>query len=52
MVEVNGHRYSSTPAVYGGRTYLGFRREVRQAAGLSAGQRIQVSFELLDHQDT
>lgn len=45
VVEVNGYRYRSTPAVYGGRTYLGFRKEVREAAGLSAGQRVTVSLE-------
>jgi hypothetical protein len=46
VVEVNGHRYRTTPAVYGGRTLLGFRREVEAAAGLSAGQRIDLLFEL------
>ena len=46
VVEVNGYRYRSTPAVYGGRTMLGFRREVQAAAGLHAGQRLQLLFEL------
>jgi len=46
VVEVNGYRYRSTPAVYGGRTLLGFRREVQAAAGLSAGQRVDLLFEL------
>ena len=45
-IEVNGYRYRSTPAVYGGRTYLGFRRDVAAAAGLSAGQRVVVGLEL------
>jgi len=46
LVEINGFRYPSTPAVYGGRTLLGFRREVRDAAGLGLGQRVAVRFEL------
>jgi len=46
LVEINGFRYPSTPAVYGGRTLLGFRREVREAAGLSLGERVAVRFEL------
>jgi hypothetical protein len=46
VIEVNGYRYRSTPAVYRGRTYLGFRRDIREAAGLSAGRRVAVSLEL------
>jgi|SRR5215472_12236479 len=46
VVEVNGYRYRSTPSVYGGRTLLGFRKEVQAAAGLSAGQRVELLFEL------
>lgn len=46
VVEVNGYRYPSTPAVYGGRHYLGFRREVREAAGIAAGQTVTVALEL------
>jgi Bacteriocin-protection, YdeI or OmpD-Associated/Domain of unknown function (DUF1905) len=46
VIEVNGYRYRSTAAVYGGRTYLGFRKDIREAAGLSAGQRVAVSLEL------
>lgn len=46
VVEVNGYRYRSTPAVYGGRTLLGFRRDVEAAAGLGAGQRVEFLFEL------
>lgn len=46
VVEVNGYRYRSTPAVYGGRTLLGFRKEVQAAAGLGAGQRVELLFEL------
>jgi Bacteriocin-protection, YdeI or OmpD-Associated/Domain of unknown function (DUF1905) len=43
VVEVNGYRYRSTPAVYGGRTYLGFRKEIREAASLRAGLRVAVT---------
>jgi Domain of unknown function (DUF1905) len=46
VVEVNGYRYPSTPAVYGGRHYLGFRREVREAAGIAVGQDLTVALEL------
>jgi hypothetical protein len=46
LIDVKGYRYRSTPAVYGGRTYLGFRKEIREAAGLSAGLRVAVSLEL------
>lgn len=46
VIEVDGYRYRSTPAVYGGRTLLGFRRDVQAAAGLNAGQRVELLFEL------
>lgn len=46
VVEVNGFRYPSTPAVYGGRHLLGFRRDVREAAGIEVGQTLTVTFEL------
>jgi hypothetical protein len=46
VVEVNGYRYPSTPAVYGGRHLLGFRREVREAAGIEVGQTLTVTLEL------
>ena len=46
LVEVNGHRYRSTPAVYGGRSYLPLRREVREAAGIEVGQTLRIRLEL------
>jgi hypothetical protein len=46
VVELNGYRYPSTPAVYGGRFYLPLRREVREATGVRPGQTVTVSLEL------
>src|SRR2546427_12880092 len=36
-VTLNGYTYRTTIAVYGGKSYLGVRREVREAAGVAAG---------------
>jgi hypothetical protein len=44
-VNLNGYAYRSRIAVYGGRYYLGVRREVRQAAGISAGDHLMVGLE-------
>ena len=41
-VTVNGYSWPSTVAVYGGRSYLPLRREVREAAGIAAGDTIAV----------
>jgi Bacteriocin-protection, YdeI or OmpD-Associated/Domain of unknown function (DUF1905) len=46
VVEINGHRHRSTPAVYGGRFYLPLRKEVRQAAGIEPGQTVTVTLDL------
>jgi hypothetical protein len=43
VVTLNGYTYRTTVAVYGGRSYLGLRREVREAAGVSPGQRLTVT---------
>lgn len=45
-VSVNGYAYRSTVAVYGGRYYLPVRRERREAAGLKAGDIIDVAVAL------
>jgi bacteriocin resistance YdeI/OmpD-like protein/uncharacterized protein DUF1905 len=45
---VNGTPLRSRLAVYGGRTYLGLRSEVRAAAGLDVGDRVEVVLELDD----
>jgi hypothetical protein len=41
-VTVNGVTYRTTIAVYGGKSYIPFRRELRQRAGLAVGQRTTV----------
>ena len=43
---VNGFEHRTRIAVYGGRYYLGFRREVREAAGLMPGEEVDVTVEL------
>jgi bifunctional DNA-binding transcriptional regulator/antitoxin component of YhaV-PrlF toxin-antitoxin module len=45
-VTVNGHTYASTVAVYGGRYYIPVNKENREAAGLNAGDSVDVSLEL------
>jgi len=44
-VTINGHTFKSRIAVYGGRHYLGLRREVREAAGVAAGDQLTVGLE-------
>jgi bacteriocin resistance YdeI/OmpD-like protein/uncharacterized protein DUF1905 len=41
-VTVNGHPFRSTVAVYGGRYYLPVKRELREAAGVAAGDSVVV----------
>jgi Domain of unknown function (DUF1905)/Bacteriocin-protection, YdeI or OmpD-Associated len=43
---INGHTFRSTVAVYSGRYLLGLNREVREAAGVQAGDRVVVDLEL------
>jgi hypothetical protein len=43
LVTLNGYSYPWTIAVYGGKSYLGLRREVREAAGVAPGQKLAVS---------
>src|SRR4029450_13780435 len=43
---INGHTFRSTVAVYSGRYFLGLNREVREAAGVQAGDRVVVDLEL------
>jgi uncharacterized protein DUF1905 len=45
-VTLNGVRYRSTVAVYGGRYYLPARREIREAAKLAPGKRARITLEL------
>ena len=44
-VTLNGYTYRATIAVYGGKSYIGVRREVREAAGVAAGDRLTVGLE-------
>jgi len=43
---LNGFSYRTTVAAYGGKSYLGFRKEVREAAGLNANDAVTVLLEL------
>jgi hypothetical protein len=44
-VTVNGVVLRTTVAVYGGRSYIGFRAEIRRAAGISVGDKVRVKVE-------
>lgn len=45
-VNVNGVVLRTTIAVYGGRSYIGFRREIRELARLAAGMTVFIDIEL------
>ncbi len=47
-VTLNGHRYRSTVSVYGGKSYVPVRRSNREAAGVRAGDPIDVVIEADD----
>ena len=44
-VTISGYTYRTTVAVYGGTYYLGVRREIRDAAGVAAGEQLIVGLE-------
>ena len=44
-VTINGYTYRTTIAVYAGQYYVGVRREVREAAGVAAGDQLRVGLE-------
>jgi hypothetical protein len=44
-VTVNGVELRTTVAVYGGRSYVGFRQEIRDAAKIQIGDQIKVRIE-------
>jgi hypothetical protein len=44
-VTINGYTYRTTVAVYGGKFYLGVRREIGEAAGVAAGDQLTVRLE-------
>ena len=49
---VDGAAFRTTVAVYGGRYYLGFNKEVRERAGIAIGDKVEVSLELDDEERT
>jgi bacteriocin resistance YdeI/OmpD-like protein/uncharacterized protein DUF1905 len=51
-VTVGGHTYRSTIAVYGDRFFLPLNRANREAAGVAAGETVEVELELDDEPRT
>lgn len=45
-VTIRGHTWRTTPGVYGGVAYIGLNKDVRAAAGVDAGDRVDVTVEL------
>jgi hypothetical protein len=45
-VTIRGHSWRTTPAVYGGVSYIGLNKEVRATAGVDVGDRVRVELEL------
>jgi hypothetical protein len=45
VVTVNGVQLRTTVSVYGGKSYVGFRKEIQEAAGIRIGDRIRVRIE-------
>jgi hypothetical protein len=46
VVTVRGVVLRTTVSVYGGRSYVGFRREIREQAKLAPGMKVRISVEL------
>src|SRR5262245_66307056 len=46
VATINGHTFRTTVAVYGGHYLLGLNQQVRDAAGVEAGDRVVVDLEL------
>ena len=44
-VTINATSFRTTIAVYGGKSYVGVRREIREAAGVTAGDQVTVGLE-------
>jgi hypothetical protein len=42
---VNGTAFRTRVAVYGGKSYLGFNREIRDAAGIGDGDEVEIALE-------
>jgi len=51
-VTINGYTYRTTIAVYSGKSYIGVRRDVREAAGVAAGDPLTVGLEYDDEPRT
>jgi hypothetical protein len=47
-MRINGFEFRTTLMRYGGVDYMGLNREVRDGAGLEAGQRVEIEVELDD----
>jgi hypothetical protein len=45
-VRINGAELRTTIAVYGGKSYIGLRREYREAAGIAPGDDVDIAVEL------
>lgn len=43
---INGHSFRSSIAPYGGVHYLGINRDLREAAGVKAGEVVQIELEI------
>jgi bifunctional DNA-binding transcriptional regulator/antitoxin component of YhaV-PrlF toxin-antitoxin module len=43
---IDGYPFTTTVACYGGIDHLGFRREVREAAGVEVGDKVAIEVEL------
>jgi hypothetical protein len=46
IATVNGVKLRTSVAVYGGKSYVGFRKEIREAAAIEVGDTITVRLEL------
>jgi hypothetical protein len=46
VVTVRGVVLRTTVSVYGGRSYIGFRREIREQAKLAPGMKVKIRIEL------
>ena len=45
-VDIKGVELRTTIAVYGGRSYIGVRREIRDAAKVTLGDEVELSVEI------
>ncbi|MGH2556164.1 MAG: YdeI/OmpD-associated family protein [Actinomycetota bacterium] len=43
---VNGYTFRTTVAVYGGKFYVGLRKDIRQGSQVQPGQRVEVGLEV------